>query len=75
MNLKLFAQRLHSALDEIDFPHRIDERIDAFAKLMDLPKFKAESLLTGAAGPDPQLLQRLAEELEVEQAWLQGEES
>ncbi len=73
MNPKVFAERLHMELDEIDIPIRLEERIEAFAKLMDIPRFKAESLLNGATMPDSELLTSLAEELEVSEAWLLGE--
>ncbi|OGV27996.1 MAG: hypothetical protein A3F18_04905 [Legionellales bacterium RIFCSPHIGHO2_12_FULL_37_14] len=65
MNPKLFAQRLNQELDQIDFPTRMDERVEAFAKLMDIPRFKAESFLSGAAIPDTELLTRIADELEI----------
>lgn len=73
MNAKVFAERLHRELNEIDIPIRQEERIEAFAKLMDIPRFKAESLLSGATVPDAALLTRIAEELEVNEAWLLGE--
>lgn len=75
MNLKSFAERLHLELDQIDFPTRLDERVEAFSKLMDIPRFKAESILNGATMPEPELLKRLAEELEVTEAWLLGEDT
>lgn len=73
MNLKVFAERLHKELDQIDFPTRFDERVEAFAKLMDIPRFKAESILHGVSYPDANFLKKLAEELEVDLAWLSGE--
>lgn len=73
MTYKVFAERLHQELDQIGFPIRMDERVEAFSKLMDIPRFKAESLLGGTLVPEPELLQRLADELEVSEAWLSGE--
>ncbi|MCX7115822.1 MAG: hypothetical protein NTW08_07950 [Gammaproteobacteria bacterium] len=74
MNLKMFAQRLHEALDDIDFPIRLDERIEAFTKLVRIPRFKAEQLLNGTVQPEPELLKQIAEELEVTESWLTGKE-
>jgi hypothetical protein len=73
MNPKVFAERLHHELDQIDFPTRLDERVEAFAKLMDIPRFKSESLLSGLTYPEPGLLTKIAEELEVSEGKLMGE--
>lgn len=73
MNPKIFAERLNQELDHMDFPTKMDERVDAFSKFMDIQRFKAESFLNGAAIPDAELLARLAEDLEVEVKWLTGE--
>lgn len=73
MNLKNFSARLHHGLDQIDFPTKTDERVEAFAKLLKLPRFKAECILNGTCPPDSQLLARIAEELDVETDWLLGE--
>ena len=72
MNNKLFAERLNQALDEIDFPSLQDERIEAFAKLFDIPRFKSETVLKGQILPDDPLLMDIAQELEVELEWLLG---
>lgn len=72
MNPKGFADRLHRELDQIDFPTRLDERVEAFAKLMDIPRFKSESLLNGLTYPDPELLTKIADELEVSEEMLMG---
>lgn len=72
MNPKIFAARLNQELDNMDFPIKMDERIEAFAKFMDIQRFKAESFLNGAAIPDNELLAKLAEELEVDAKWLTG---
>ena len=72
MSHKIFAERLNSELDQIDFPSKLDERVEAFAKLLDIPRFKAESILSGAILPEEELLMRIAEELEVDPGWLLG---
>lgn len=69
---KLFAERLNKELDNIGVPPRSDERVDAFAKLIRAPKFKAEAFLNGITLPDEKLLDIIAEELEVNADWLVG---
>lgn len=72
MNVKQFSERLNEGLDEIGVPPHNDERVEIFAKLVKLPRFKAESLLNGHLNPDPTLLSLLAEVLEVNSDWLIG---
>lgn len=69
---KQFSERLNKELDNIGVPLLGSERIDVFAKLMKLPKFKAESLLSGNTIPDIELLALLAAEFEVNGEWLIG---
>lgn len=69
---KLFAERLNKELDGIGVPPLSDERIGAFAKLIKVPRFKAEAFLNGISLPDQNLLNRIAEELEVSPDWLLG---
>ncbi len=73
MSNKLFSERLNNELDIIGVPSRNEQRIDAFAKLVKIPRFKAECLLTGKTMPESTLLSVLAQELEVSVAWLTGE--
>ena len=44
MSNRLFSERLNAELDEIGMPQRVDERIETFAKFIDLPKFKAQAV-------------------------------
>ena len=74
MTNKLFADRLNKELDAIGVPQRSEERIDAFSKLVKVPKFKAEAFLNGITVPDAELLTRIAEELEVSSDWLIGKD-
>ena len=67
-----FAERLNKELDGIGVPPRTDERIEVFAKLIKIPKFKAEAFLNGITIPDPTLLNLIAQELEVNPEWLIG---
>lgn len=72
MSNKQFSERLNKELDSIGVPSLGSERIDVFAKLMKLPKYKAESILNGNIIPDVELLGLLAAELEVNSEWLIG---
>ncbi len=67
-----FAERLNKELDGIGVPPRTDERIEVFAKLVKIPKFKAEAFLDGITLPDPAILNLIAQELEVDPDWLIG---
>lgn len=67
-----FSERLNRELDNIGVPPATDERVQIFAKLLHIPRFKAASLLEGLANPDEQLLQAMADELEVNAEWLLG---
>lgn len=69
---KVFSAWLNDELDEIGVPQSSFERIDVFAKLLKVPKFKAEGLLNGLTTPDEQLLSVIADELEVDSDWLIG---
>ncbi|WP_028387953.1 hypothetical protein [Legionella fairfieldensis] len=69
---KQFAERLNKELDAIDVPQRLDERIAVFSKLLKIPKFKAEAFLNGITLPEQALLNRLAEEFDVNPDWLSG---
>lgn len=72
MSNKVFAERLNAELDEIGMPQRNDERVETFAKFIDLPKFKAQAVLNGTNIPDEQVLSFLARQLEVSVSWLLG---
>jgi hypothetical protein len=72
MSNKQFSERLNKELDEIGVPQRNDERVEVFAKLIKVPRFKAEALLNGNTNPELPLLELLAEELEVSADWLLG---
>lgn len=74
MSTRVFAERLNQGLDEIGVPTLLSERIDVFAKLIDVPRFKAEAILNGRFVIDDDLLQRISKELEVSPDWLKGED-
>lgn len=75
MSYKQFALRLNQMLDEIDVPQKADERVEAFAKLIKAPKFKAEAFLNGTTIPEPPVLELLATEFEVSVDWLLGKQN
>ncbi|MCP0914535.1 MULTISPECIES: hypothetical protein [Legionella] len=72
MSNKQFSERLNKELDEIGVPQRADERVEVFAKLINIPRGKAEAILNGNIHSGTPLLQLIAEELEVNPEWLLG---
>lgn len=72
MSNKQFSERLNKELDEIGVPPKTDERIEVFAKLIHVPRFKAEAILNGYTTLDAPLLNIIANELEVSADWLLG---
>jgi hypothetical protein len=72
MTYRQFAERLNKELDSIDLPSLHQDRVNAFAKLLHIQKFQAETLLTGSFLPKGDLLNKLAEELDVNPDWLLG---
>ncbi len=72
MSNRQFSERLNKELDDIGVPQRSDERVEVFAKLIKVPRFKAEAILNGHTIIEPPLLELLAEELEVNAEWLLG---
>lgn len=72
MGNKAFSERLNQELDEIGVPQKSDERVEIFAKLIKVPKFKAEAILNGNIAVYSPLLDLLADELEVDADWLLG---
>ena len=75
MTNKIVADRLNQGLDEIGLPSNQSERIEAFSKLLHVPRFKAETILTGHMPVDDALLAMIAHELEVESSWLLGKDA
>ena len=75
MSNRLFVERLQGCLDEIGLPEPQLERVDAFAKLLSIPKFKAEAVLSGQILFDDPLIAQIAEELEISADWLTGSSS
>jgi hypothetical protein len=69
-----FSERLNKELDNIGVPEARLDRIEALSRLIKIPKFKAEALLSGATNPDAELLKTLASEFEVNEQWLIGKD-
>ncbi len=69
---KQFSERLNKELDGIGVPVHNAERVEVFAKLIKVPRFKAEAFLNGITLPDSNLLNCIADELEVNVDWLVG---
>jgi len=73
MGNKQFSDRLNKELDEIDVPQQREERVAIFAKLIKVPRFRAEAILNGNTMMlEPPVLSLLADELEVSADWLLG---
>jgi hypothetical protein len=70
---KHFADRLNGCLDDTGAPTQMRERAVILGKMLDIPKQQAWSLLEGHQLPDQTLLQKIANEFEVEPKWLAGE--
>lgn len=72
MSNKQFAERLNHELDMMGLPERLEERVVSFAKLLHIPRFQAEAMLSGIKLPDEKVMHNLARELEVSASWLLG---
>lgn len=70
---KQFAEKLNHCLDETDAPPSARDRAIILSKMLDIPKQQAWSMLEGYQLPDQELLQRIANEFEVDVKWLSGE--
>lgn len=70
---KHFAERLNNCLDDTGAPMQVRERAAILSRVLDIPKQQAWSFLEGHQLPDSHLLQRIANEFEVDPKWLSGE--
>lgn len=70
---KHFSEKLNSCLDETGAPSQVRERSIILAKMLDISKHQAFSLLEGRLLPDKTLIQKIADEFEVDLKWLSGE--
>lgn len=70
---KLFSERLHHCLDETGAPSSIRERAVILSKMIDIPKQLAFSMLEGHQIPTTDMVDKIANEFEVDPAWLSGD--
>ncbi|OGT44678.1 MAG: hypothetical protein A3F42_01680 [Gammaproteobacteria bacterium RIFCSPHIGHO2_12_FULL_37_34] len=70
---KHFAEKLNSCLDNTDAPTHIRERAVILSKMLDISKQQAWILLEGHTLPDSSLIQKIANEFDVDPKWLSGE--
>ena len=63
---KQFSERLNKILDDLDMPAPVKERATLLSKMLDIPKQQAWSILDGHLLPDATLLEKIANELEVD---------
>ncbi|VVC75718.1 hypothetical protein AQUSIP_10080 [Aquicella siphonis] len=70
---RLFSERLNHCLDDTDAPPSARERAAILSKMIDIPKQLAWSLVEGQQFPDSEILQKIANEFEVDPKWLSGE--
>jgi hypothetical protein len=70
---KHFAERLNNCLDDNGAPAQVRERAVILNRMLDISKQQAWSLLEGHQLPNSDLLQRIANEFEVDAQWLSGE--
>jgi hypothetical protein len=68
----LFKQRLSGILSEAEIPEEAAERLTAFATIFNIKRQEANSVLNGKL-PEPELLEKIANEFEVSMAYLRGE--
>lgn len=73
MNAKSFKEKLQSELNALGFPVDEYERKRAFAKVFNLSKHTASSILNGMMLPDRATLEKIAVELDVSFSWLLGD--
>ena len=61
-----FSEALNKELDNMGVPEYMPERVEIFAKLIKVPRFKAEAMLNGSFYPDEELLDCIVKELEID---------
>ena len=71
MSAKQFAEHLNRSLDELGVPNS-KERTAIFSKMLDIPRQLAWNLIEGYTLPDPDLFNKIANELELDPNLLQN---
>jgi hypothetical protein len=70
---RFFAERLNHCLDETGAPSSARERAAILSKMLNIPKQQAWTLVEGHQLPDDALMERIANEFEVDLHWLSGD--
>jgi hypothetical protein len=70
MKSQSFAKRLNCLLDRYDFPKEMQDREIVFCEYFNIPQPKAKMILDGTLLPRKSIIERIAEELFVEEAVL-----
>ena len=70
---KYFAERLNSCLDDTSAPTPIRDRAVILSKMLGISKQQAWILLEGHTLPNSFLIQKIADEFDVDPKWLSGE--
>lgn len=71
-NAKLFADRLNQCLNDTGAAASLRERSTILSRMLDISKHQAWVLLEGQQLPDTSLLEKIANEFEVDVVWLSG---
>lgn len=65
VSAKHFAEQLNKSLDELGVPNS-KERPAIFSKMLDIPRQLAWNLIEGYSLPDPELFEKIVNELELD---------
>ena len=70
-----FVARLKQCRDESGTPNNARERASILSKMLHIPKHQAWSFLEGQQMPEPQIVEMIAQEFEVDPKWLSGDKA
>ena len=73
MNCKIFSQRFNRELLWMDLPEELNEKTKAVVKVFGVTRHLANAMLFGQQMPAEDVLDKIAEILEVCPRWLSGE--
>ncbi len=69
---EVFFKRIHRQLDKIGMPMGRMKRAQAFATLFGLKRQMSFAILSGNLRPSKELLEKIAQKLEIDANWLIG---
>lgn len=75
MNTKIFSQRFNRELSMMGLPDDLNEKIKAVSKVFSVTRHLANAMMFGQSAPSAEILDRIAQILEVCPEWLSGETS